>query len=171
MKKLASPPLYAQAAAPGQELPASEDIQLHRLSPNSRKVLWAARCLTGSSKGGLPANFTGYLVELAGAPATLHFVGRRGWRSVARTLEVGGWKVVQEARFLSEDLTLYHPVRDNRQVFVFDRSRVRLVGDLVARIRAGMTAPAAAQAGDSPPDAVPVAGEVVTGQVGRWQQA
>ncbi len=134
-KKLSSPPTEALAAIPGRELPADEDILLHRLNPAGAPLAWAARCLTGSSKGGFPANFSGYLVAVEGESGKLHFVGRRGWRSLARTLDLTGWKATHESRFLSEDLTLYHPARETRQVFVFDRSKAPLVENLAARIR------------------------------------
>ena len=134
-KKLSSPATDAAAAVPVRELPANEDILLARVNPAGATVAWAARCLTGSSKGGLPGSFSGYLVALEGETARLHFVGRRGWRSLAKTLELAGWKATHESRFLSEDLTLYHPVKETRQVFVFDRSKAPLVGSLAGRIR------------------------------------
>jgi uncharacterized membrane protein len=134
-KKLSSPANDARAANPGRELPADADILLGRLNPSQLPVAWATRCLTGSSKGGLPSNFTGFLVALEGESARLHFVGRRGWRSLGKTLELEGWKAAHESRFLSEDLTLYHPVRETRQIFVFDRSKAPLVGTIAGLVR------------------------------------
>ena len=167
-KKLSSPATGAQASVPGRELPADEDISLNRLNPDGGEVAWAVRCLTGSSKGGLPANFSGYLVAMEGQAAKLHFVGRRGWRSLAKTLELGGWKAVHESRFLSEDLTLYHPVRETRQVFVFDRSKAPLVAKLADQMRERLAADTA-PAGETPALAS-TTGEQVSGGAGRLQQ-
>jgi uncharacterized membrane protein len=139
-KKLSSPATDPQAANPARELPADEDILLGRLNPSQLPVAWAARCLTGSSKGGLPSSFTGFLVALEGESARLHFVGRRGWRSLAKTLELDGWKSSHESRFLSEDLTLYQPVRETRQIFVFDRSKAPLVERLAGLVRERLAA-------------------------------
>jgi hypothetical protein len=168
-KKLSSPPVDAKAAVPGRELPADEDILLNRLNPAGGQVAWAARCLTGSSKGGLPASFSGFLVALEGETAKLHFVGRRGWRSLAKTLELAGWKATHESRFLSEDLTLYHPARETRQVFVFDRSKAPLVASLAGLVRERLAAEAPS-AGDAPAATAARADGTVSDNVGRLQQ-
>jgi hypothetical protein len=157
-KKLSSPAADAHAAVPGRELPADEDIMLNRLTPNAGQIAWAVRCLTGSSKGGLPASYSGYLVSVEGEPAKLHFVGRRGWSSLAKTLDLGGWKTTHESRFLSEDLLFYHPVRETRQVFVFDRSKAPLVESLAGMVRERLAAESV------------TAGEVAAESAGRLQQ-
>jgi hypothetical protein len=170
-KKLSSPPAEAQAAVPGRELPADEDISFHRLNPEGGRIAWTARCLTGSAtKGGLPASFSGYLVALEGETAKLHFVGRRGWRSLAKTLELAGWKVSHESRFLSEDLTLYHPAREARQVFVFDRSKAPLVDSVTALVRDRL-AGEPALAGDAPATVTSRSEDAAVGEsVGRLQE-
>ena len=95
-------------------------------------------CLTGSSKGGLPTNFQGHLIATQASPGTLHFVGRRGWRSLARTLDLAGCQASHESHFLSEDLTIFRPEKGTRQVFVFDRSKAALVGAITDRLRASL---------------------------------
>lgn len=137
-KKLASPAGESDIAWK-RELPAEPDMLFHRLSPGTQTVAWAVPCLTGSSKGGLPANYDGWLVGTQESPDQLHFVGKRGWHSLTRTLPLDGCKVSHEGRFLSEDLVVYHPQRGTKQTFVFDRSHAGLVERLTVAIREGMT--------------------------------
>lgn len=133
-KKLAASGQAGEAVL-GSELPAEPDLLFHRLNPQGDTIAWAVPCLTGSSRGGLPANFDGFLVATREAPGILHFVGARGWRSLTRTLELDGQNVSHEPRFLSNDLVLHHPERRTRQSFVFDRSRAALVEKLTGMLR------------------------------------
>ncbi len=150
-KKLASPPADEKSALPVSELPPDPDVLFSRLNPAGEAIAWAAPCLTGSSKGGLPTNFSGWLIATTPSTGKLHFVGRRGWRSLSRTLDLAGCKAAHESRFLSEDLVVYHPDKATRQVFVFDRSRAGLVHAVTERLRERLalqetTAPAPAEA-------------------------
>ncbi len=135
-KKISSPATDPKTALPLQTLPTDADILFTGLNPAQERVDWAVPCLTGSSKGGLPTNFNGHLVATVESPRKLHFVGRRGWRSLGRTLDLDGCKAAHESRFLSEDLTIYHPEKGTRQVFVFDRSKAALVGAVADRLQA-----------------------------------
>ena len=134
-KKLASPADSDKDAHPGRVLPAEADMLFHRLTSQTETVAWAAPCLTGSSKGGLPGNFDGWIVGTNEAPDRLYFVGQRGWRSLTRTLELAGGKVSHEGRFLSEDLVVYQPARGTKQTFVFPRSRAAMVETVAGLIR------------------------------------
>ena len=139
-KKISSPATDPKSAAPLHELPTDADILFTGLNPAQERIDWAVACLTGSSKGGLPTNFSGYVIATQESPGKLHFVGRRGWRSLSRTLALDGFKASHESRFLSEDLTVYHPVKGTRQVFVFDRSKAALVQTVAERLRARLAA-------------------------------
>ncbi len=150
-KKLASPPADEKSAVPAHELPPDPDVLFTRLNPGGEAIAWAAPCLTGSSKGGLPANFSGWLVATAQSTDKLHFVGRRGWRSLSKTLDLAGCKAAHESRFLSEDLVVYHPAKATKQVFIFDRSKAALVQVVVGRLRERLVLP----------DAVPVRAEAL----------
>lgn len=135
-KKISSPATDPKTTQPLHELPTDADILFTGLNPTQETIDWAVPCLTGSSKGGLPTNFNGHLIATHESPRKLHFVGRRGWRSLARTLDVGkGCKASHESHFLSEDLTVYHPEKGTKQVFVFDRSRAGLVQAVADRLR------------------------------------
>ncbi len=137
-KKLASPASGAQSAVPVAALPPDYDILFSRVSEaTGETVAWAVPCLTGSSKGtgSLPVNYSGWLVVTREEPARVHFVGGRGWRKLARTVELEGCRISHEPRFLSEDLTIYHPAKSRKQVFIFDRSNAPLVAVVAKRLR------------------------------------
>ena len=133
-KKFVSPAL-PKDILPGRTLPAEPDLLFHRLNPHGDTIEWAVPCLTGRSRGGLPANYAGWLVAAEETPGKLSFVGTRGWRSVTKTLDLAGGKVSHEPRFLSNDLVIYQPERRTRQTFVFDQSRAALVGRLAESLR------------------------------------
>lgn len=70
---------------------------------------WSAKVLVGAAKrfpGFTPATF-GRLVAESSRPGHLHFVGRRWWRHYHADLALDGLEIVQEPRFLSEDVVLY----------------------------------------------------------------
>ncbi len=135
-KKLASPGLTKQDVVPGNTLPAEPDMLFHRLNPRGESIAWAASCLTGgSTRGGLPSNFDGWLIGTKESPGHVHFVGQRGWRSLTKTLDLADCKVSCEPRFLSEDLVIYHSTRGSKQAFVFDRSRAALVENIAVLLR------------------------------------
>ncbi len=134
-KKLSFPAATGKEALPLANLPADPDLMFARLNPTGEAVAWAAPCLTGSSKGGLPTNFSGHIVATTDSPHKLHFIGRRGWRSLYKTLDLAGCKASHESRFLSEDLTLHHPEKGTKQVFVFDRSKALMVQTIAERLR------------------------------------
>ena len=98
-------------------------------------MAWAAPCLTGRSKGGLPASFDGWIVGSNEVSGRVYFVGQRGWRSLTRTIELAGCKAVLESRFLSEDLVIYHPASGTKQTFVFPRSKTAMVEGLRIRLQ------------------------------------
>lgn len=151
-KKFVSPAL-PKGTLPGRTLPAEPDLLLHRLNPHGGTIEWAVPCLTGRSRGGLPANYDGWLVATTETPGTLFFVGTRGWRSVTRTFDLTNGKVSHERRFLSDDLLIYHPERKTKQAFVFDQSRAALVETLVHSLRERITGPEAALPGRPVPGA------------------
>ncbi len=134
-KKLSWPAFDAKTTVPTAELPPDPHLLFSRLNPTGEPVAWVVPCLTGSSKGGLPTNFRGHLVALQTRPDELHFVGRRGWRTLARTVDLTGCGVSHESRFLSEDLLIVNAEKNTRQVFVFDRSKAALVGNLTDSLK------------------------------------
>jgi hypothetical protein len=138
-KKISSPAADPRASELKRHLPADYDILLARTDLSDDAIAWAVPCLTGSSKGGLPANFSGYLVALSAQSRKLHFVGKRGWRSLRKELDLAGYKATHESRFLSEDLVLYHMETAKKYVFIFDRSKAGLVHAAADSVRARLT--------------------------------
>ncbi len=136
-KKLSSPASDARSAVAAAGLPADADLLFSRINQlTGETVSWAVPCLTGSSKGkGLPADYSGWLVASNEAADRVHFVGRRGWRKLAHTVELIGGKVSHEPRFLSEELIICHPADKRKQVFVFDRSKAALVKVVAERLQ------------------------------------
>lgn len=147
-KKLSWPAFDAKTTVPTAELPPDPHLLFARLNPTGEPVAWVVPCLTGSSKGGLPTNFRGHLFALQTQRDKLHFVGRRGWRTLARSIELAGCQVSHESRFLSEDLILLNAAKSTRQVFVFDRSKAALVGHLTDSLQGRLPALASPPAGD-----------------------
>ena len=139
-KKLSWPAFDAKRTAPSTTLPPDPDLLFARLNPEGDPVAWVAPCLTGSSKGGLPGAFRGHLFALQTRPDKLYFVGRRGWRKRAETVDLTGGQVSHASHFLSEDLIVQHNAKGTRQVFVFDRSQAALVANLADSLQARLPA-------------------------------
>ena len=143
------------AAAGGQpaelraDLPSDTALQLASLNESGARVDWAAACLTGASKI-LPPHTRGHLVVLEGEPNRVYFVGRRGWKRTAKRLDVTGYDVSCDRKFLSEDLVLYAVDKRPKFTFVFDRTRASLVRllarSLKSRLGDRVSAPAGAVA-------------------------
>ena len=148
-KKLSWPAFDARTTTPTTELPPDPNFLFARLNPANEPVAWVAPCLTGSSKSGLPGAFRGHLMALQTQPDRLHFVGRRGWRTLAKSVDLAGCQVSHESHFLSEDLIVQNMEKRTRQVFVFDRSKAALVGNLTEKIVARLPATTALASGEA----------------------
>src|SRR5262249_15526787 len=100
-------------------------------------------CLTGSSKF-LPTHARGHIITLQCEPTRLYFIGRRGWKKISKRVELDGYEVSRERRFLSEDLVFYAMDKRPAYTFVFDRTRAGMV-KLIAQTLKGKlgTRPAA----------------------------
>lgn len=124
------------------ELPAEAAMQLATLNIGGARPLWAAECLTGPS-GELPSHARGWIVALEGEPNALYFVGRSGWRKIGQRLDLQGWQVARQPRFLSEDLVFFGTGKKQRHTFVFERSRAPQVKALLHSLKERLPAPAA----------------------------
>lgn len=124
------------------DIPAYAAIQLAEVNTDGARVLWAAECITGPSKF-LPAHTRGHVIALEGEPSRLYFVGRRGWKKISRRLELLGYSVSRERRFLSEDLVVYATDKRPAYTFVFDRTRAGLVKLLAQSLKTRLAGPLA----------------------------
>ena len=115
-------------------LPADADILLHTLESAGNSIDWAVPCITGGSKK-IGANRAGYLVALEGDPIRVLFISKGRFRKAAEALELTGYKVSHESKFLSENLVLYPLDRRPKRIFLFDRSQRRRVARLAEVLR------------------------------------
>jgi hypothetical protein len=78
-------------------------------------------------------NLFGALVATNQEPRKLTFVGRKGSKPVAQTIELEGMTIAREPKFLSENLVIFPATgRGAKYSFVFPRSRaaeVERIGD------------------------------------------
>lgn len=126
------------------ELPADAAMQLAALNITGARPRWAVPCLTGPSKV-LPSHARGHLVALEGDQGVF-FVGRCGWGKVAQRLEVAGWQVARQSRFLAEEVVLFGRGPKERHIFVFERPRASVAASVQRALEAQLTAPKAAPA-------------------------
>jgi hypothetical protein len=122
-------------------LPAEHDILFTRLNLLGEKIEWTARCISTAAPR-IPGNRSGFLIATVEEPRKLYFVAKSGWGKIAETLELEGCKAVQESKFLTENLVIYHPAKKIKYTFLFDRTKTALVRNLVASLerRLGSTA-------------------------------
>lgn len=130
-KKLRAPARSSEAVVLPKELCSNADLLLSRLNPLNEQVIWAVPCLSGSTPR-LPKNIFGYLVATEKSLQQLHFLSRNG--KVSQTLDLLGFKVTHEPKFLSENVVLYRGKGD-KHVFVFDRGMRPMVLELVEVLR------------------------------------
>jgi hypothetical protein len=71
-------------------------------------VLWSAQVVTGKAKGfkAIGGQTFGTIGALADSPKVLHFVGRRFWRTITCPIPLENAEIVQEPRFLSQDVVV-----------------------------------------------------------------
>lgn len=134
-KKLNSPALAREESALPTDLPSHYDIIFNRLTVIGERIEWAVPCVSGPSRG-FPSNLRGYLVATREAPQKLYFVAKRSWRHLDETLDLAGYKVAREPKFLSENLVLYRIEKGPKYTFVFDRTQTARVEQVAASIRA-----------------------------------
>ncbi len=124
------------------DLPSEAALQLAALNTSSARPEWAVACVTGGGKG-LPSHGRVYLVALEGASRALWVVGRVGWKKIAQRLDLSGYQVTRESKFLSENLVFFATNGRPKYTFLFDRTQSARVQALVARLKTALPAPAA----------------------------
>ena len=129
--------LKAPAAAENPvELPAhlSRDAQLifDRFNLLGEKIVWAVPCISG---GALPSNRFGVLIGTVEEPRKLYFIARKRLGKIAATLDLDGYSVSEEPKFLSHNLVLDGGPKQPRYVLIFDRPSAGTVHLLAEAIR------------------------------------
>jgi hypothetical protein len=138
------------------ELPSDLHVLFHQANLLSEKITWAAPCVSSKARR-IPTNLFGYLVATPEEPTKLWFLAKRRWRRIAEELDLTGYKVAHEPKFLSENLVLYSLEKKPRYTFYFDRTQTALVKTIVASIeqRLASAQPLAPRAESVSPDLEP----------------
>jgi hypothetical protein len=96
-------------------------------------IAWAVRCVSGGGRR-IPPNIFGAIVATNEEPRRVTFVGRKGRRDLAQTIELEGMTFVRESKFLSENLILSSET-GTKYRFIFPRSRAAEVDKIVEMLR------------------------------------
>jgi len=144
-KKISSPASNQLDTELPKNLPHQLDIAFFTVNLERDPIAWAAPCVSTSSRG-LPGNLFGYLVATVRPGPKLAFVARRGWNRAAVELELAGYKVAHEPKFLSENVVLSNPEKKPRYTFVFTRAQRAIVKAIVADLNERLTTPTPAPA-------------------------
>jgi hypothetical protein len=129
-KKIASPASDKLARDLGKDLPHELDIAFFSVNLERDPITWAVRCVSTSARG-LTGNLFGYLVATERPGPKVAFVAKRGWKHAAAELDLTGYKVAHEPKFLSENVVLYHLDKKPKYIFLFPRSE-RAIAKAVA---------------------------------------
>ena len=81
-------------------------------------IAWALPCVSGRGRRIAP-NLFGALVATNEEPRKLTFVGRKGSKSVAQTIELDGMTIAREPKFLSENLVVFPAEGRGQNIFCF----------------------------------------------------
>ncbi len=140
-KKIGSPAGEQPAAELTPSLPAEFDVIFHGANVAGEKIAWTAPCVSGSARG-ISGNLFGHLIATDEQPAKLWFVAHRGWRKFSIQLDLAGYKVAHEPKFLSENLVLYSLEKAPKYLFVFNRTEGPLVSAVATSLRDRIGVPA-----------------------------
>jgi Domain of unknown function (DUF4126) len=138
-RKIASPAAGDAETELSATLPADLDLAFHKANLAGEKLAWAVPCISAAAKN-IPGNVFGYLVATEAQPATVAFLAKRRWRTIAAPLELASYKVVHEPKLLSENIVLYSLEKKPKFVFLFDRSQREVVKQVTARLQAHLLA-------------------------------
>ena len=105
-KKISSPASDQLETELPTTLPHNLDIAFFSVNLERDPIAWAAPCISAAARG-LPRNLFGFLVATERPGPKLAFAAGHGWKQSAIELELDGFKVAHEPKFLSENVVLY----------------------------------------------------------------
>ena len=115
-------------------------------------ILWAVPCVSGrggparrslGGSGRIPANLFGALVATSEEPRRITFVARKAGRPFAGTIDLEGFDVGREPKFLSENLVIFSAGgKGPKYMFVFARPHAALVEQIVQDLHRRLSEPA-----------------------------
>jgi hypothetical protein len=138
-RKIASPAADQADTELSAMLPSDLDLALHKANLAGDKLAWAVPCISAAARE-IPGNVFGYLIATDAQPATVAFLAKRRWRTIAVPLNLASYKVAHEAKLLSENVVLYSLEKKPKYVFVFDRSQRALVKQITGRLQTHLLA-------------------------------
>ena len=121
-KKISSPASDQLESKLSADLPHEFDIAFFSVNLERDPIAWVAPCISTSSRG-LSGNLSGYLIATTRPGPKLAFVAKRGWNHTALELDLTGYKVAHEPKFLSENIVLYSLEKKSKYIFLFARSQ------------------------------------------------
>jgi len=130
-RKLNLPALGGSEEALSEQMSGRAAEGFAELNVLRETVLWAAPCITRKGPR-LPANHFGTLIATVEETQRLYFVSDSG--KIRETLELGGGSAERVPGFLLDELRLLDGEKKRHYSFAFDRSRSRLLEDLVRSI-------------------------------------
>jgi hypothetical protein len=134
-RKLTAPAAGDKRVDLSSNLPAEFDMAFSHHTIMQETVAWGAPCLTGPGRQLAPNQF-GYLVASREEPKKIHFLAKRGMNRNSRCIEISGFRVAHEPRFLSENVVLYKPESREKYTFLFNRSQSGLAHLVVEALKA-----------------------------------
>src|SRR5207248_3291743 len=136
-RKLNEPAFFHREATLPLNLPAKLAPVFTKQNLLGETIAWAVPCVSGRGRRIAP-NIFGALVATNEEPRKLTFVGRKGSKPVAQTIELDGMTIAREPKFLSENLVIFQAEgRGQKYTFIFPRSRaaeVERIGNYLRRI-------------------------------------
>jgi hypothetical protein len=104
-------------------------------------ILWAVPCVSGRGRR-IPANLFGALVATNEEPRRITFVARKTGRPFTRTIDLEGFEVTREPKFLSENLVIFSAAgKSTKYMFVFARPHAALVEQIVRDLQRRLSEP------------------------------
>jgi hypothetical protein len=136
-RKLNEPAFFHREATLPLNLPPKLAPVFSKQNLLGETIAWAVPCVSGRGRRIAP-NLFGALVATNEEPRKLTFVGRKGSKPVAQTIELDGMTIAREPKFLSENLVIFQAEgRGQKYSFIFPRSRaaeVEKIGDYLRQI-------------------------------------
>jgi hypothetical protein len=122
-RKLNEPASFHRETTLPLNLPAKLAPIFSKRNLLGETIAWAVPCASGRGRRIAP-NLFGALVATNEEPRKLTFVGGKGSKPVAQTIELEGMTIAREPKFLSENLVIFPAGgRGAKYSFVFPRSR------------------------------------------------
>jgi len=144
-RKLNEPAFFHREATLPLNLPAKLAPVFSKQNLLGETIAWAVPCVSGRGRR-IPPNLFGALVATNEEPRKLTFVGRKGSKPVAQTIELDGMTIAREPKFLSENLVIFQAEgRGQKYSFIFPRSRAAEVERIGDYLRQNLSFPPATE--------------------------